>query len=155
MPTVDAEREGDASVHLVVRRTIAAAPERVFAAWTRPEHLTRWWGPPGVTCPTAEVDLRVGGRYRIANRLPDGALLWITGTYELIDAPRRLVYSWAHEPVDEGTAYSRVTVRFEPRERGTEVIVIHERLADAASRERHRLGWRGCLDGLAAAERDG
>jgi len=55
---------------LVVRRTIGASPERVFDAWTKPERLRLWWGPRGVTCTAAEVDLRVGGRYRIANQFP-------------------------------------------------------------------------------------
>ncbi len=59
---------------LVVRRTIKAGPERVFEAWTRPELLLAWWGPRPVRCSGAEVDLRVGGRYRIDNQLPDGAL---------------------------------------------------------------------------------
>jgi hypothetical protein len=51
---------------LVVRRRIHATPEKLFAAWTQPEHLVRWWGPQGVACPAAEIDLRVGGAYRIA-----------------------------------------------------------------------------------------
>src|SRR5262249_11866527 len=60
------------NVALVVRRTIRAPVERVFDAWTRPEHLRRWWGPKPVRCTEAEVDLRRGGRYRIANQHPDG-----------------------------------------------------------------------------------
>src|SRR5262249_36942533 len=45
---------------LVVRRTIRASAERIFDAWTRPEHLLVWWGPRPVTCSGADVDLRVG-----------------------------------------------------------------------------------------------
>ena len=41
---------------LVVRRLINATREKLFAAWTEPELLVRWWGPQGVTCPTAEID---------------------------------------------------------------------------------------------------
>lgn len=44
----------------------------------------------------------------------------------------------------------RVTVRFEPRDSATEVIVLHERIADDATRNRHAHGWAGCLDGLEA-----
>jgi uncharacterized protein YndB with AHSA1/START domain len=48
---------------LVVRRRINAAREKLFAAWTQPELLVRWWGPQGVACPAAEINLRVGGPY--------------------------------------------------------------------------------------------
>jgi uncharacterized protein YndB with AHSA1/START domain len=137
---------------LVVRRRIRSTPEQLFAAWTRPELLVRWWGPEGVACPAAEIDLRVGGRYRIANRLPDGTVLWIVGTFEVIEAPHRLVYSWQLES-QEGPP-ERVTVCFDAQGPATEVIVTHEKIPTAAARTSHARGWEGCLAGLAAfAER--
>jgi uncharacterized protein YndB with AHSA1/START domain len=60
-------------VALIARRTIRASVERVFEAWTQPELLRAWWGPRPVTCSGADVDLRVGGKYRIVNALPDGS----------------------------------------------------------------------------------
>jgi uncharacterized protein YndB with AHSA1/START domain len=133
---------------LVVRRTIRAPREKVFAAWTEARHLIAWWGPnAAVNCPSAEVDLRVGGRYRIANRFPDGRLLWIVGEFEVIEPPSRLVFSW--KLGDEAARAERVSVEFESRGAATEVIVTHERIADAATRAGHEQGWRGCLDGLA------
>jgi uncharacterized protein YndB with AHSA1/START domain len=143
---VDEDRQPELA--LVVRRTIAAPVERVFAAWTEPEQLRRWWGPKGVACSSAEVELRVGGRYRLGNRMPDGSTLYIVGEFERIERPRELVYSWRHE--GDESAPMRVTVRFETIDRATEVIVVHERLRDIASRDRHAAGWDGCLDGLAA-----
>jgi len=136
-------------VSLVVRRTIKAPPERVFAAWTRPEYIMVWWGPATVTCPHAEVDLRIGGRYRIANRFPDGKEVWIEGEFEHIEAPRHIVYSWR---LEGGQSLSeRVSVRFERRPAdSTEVIVTHERIPDQAIRDLHEQGWNGCLDGLEA-----
>jgi uncharacterized protein YndB with AHSA1/START domain len=136
------------SLSLIVRRTIRASPERLFAAWTEAERLTAWWGPANVACPAAEIDLRVGGRYRIANTMPDGGTLWIAGEFLQIERPRLLVYSWRLEPSD--TATERVTVRFESRGDATDVIVSHEHIADAAIRDQHGKGWEGCLDGLAA-----
>ncbi|HEV8246130.1 MAG TPA: SRPBCC domain-containing protein [Polyangiaceae bacterium] len=137
---------------LTVRRIIRAAQERVFQAWTSPEQLKQWWGPRPVRCVGAEIDLRVGGGYRIANQLPDGRVLWIVGEFERIDPPRELVYSFRTEPgqaADSGAReLERVTVRFEPRQGATEVIVIHERIASPALREDHEKGWLGCLDGL-------
>jgi uncharacterized protein YndB with AHSA1/START domain len=135
---------------LIVRRTIAASAARLFAAWTDPAQLPKWWGPRGVRCSRAEVDLRVGGSYRIANEMPDGSVLWIVGSFERIVPPTELAYTWRLESGDgpgEGPA-ERVTVRFVEGDGTTEVIVVHERIADDAARERHEHGWVGCLDGL-------
>ncbi len=136
----------DSSLTLVVQRTIAATPERLFAAWTEPEQLRRWWGPDGATCIDPQVDLRVGGRYRIGNRLPDGTVVWIVGEFDVIERPHRLSYSWWLE--GSPSAVERVTVRFEGRGEATEVIVTHARIASTALRDQHRNGWDGCLAGL-------
>jgi len=142
---------------LVVHRRIRATPERLFAAWTRPDQLTRWWGPAGVDCIAAHVDLRVGGEYRIANRFPDGRVVWITGHFETVEPPHRLVYSWS---IDAGSPQpsqpERVTVRFDEIDRGTtDVVIVHERIATDELRRGHEIGWHGCLDGLEAFLRDG
>jgi uncharacterized protein YndB with AHSA1/START domain len=99
-----------------------------------------------VSCIGAEVELRVGGRYRIGNRFPDGKVLWIAGRFEAINAPRKLVYTWSIEGT--GREAERVTVEFLPQGDVTQVRVTHERIADEAARDMHRLGWEGCLRGL-------
>jgi uncharacterized protein YndB with AHSA1/START domain len=134
-------------ITLVVRRTIRATPQRLFDAWTQPAQLLRWWGPDGVECVDAQVDARVGGRYRIANRLRDGRVLWIAGEFERIEPPSLLVYTWRVEPQE---TFERVTVRFEGRGDATDVMIVHERIADAATRDMHERGWRGCLESLEA-----
>jgi uncharacterized protein YndB with AHSA1/START domain len=134
-------------ITLEVRKTIRATPQRLFDAWTQPAMLREWWGPKGVKCIEAEVDLRVGGRYRIANRFPDDRVIWIAGEFERIEPPSILVYSWRVEPE---TMSERVTVRFERRRDATEVIVVHERIAERAARDQHEHGWQDCLDGLEA-----
>ena len=142
-----------ADLSLVVRRTIRAPVARVFEAWTQPEHLRKWWGPKGVICIDPEVDLRVGGRLRLGNQLPDGKVMWITGEFEAVVPPSRLVYSWQlgaekDAPLAPAAARERVTVRFEPHDVGTEVIVVHERITSIVARDGHEAGWFGCLDGL-------
>lgn len=135
------------AVMLIVRRTIAASAEELFAAWTTPAQLLRWWGPAPVVCTEAAIDLRVGGSYRLANRFPDGSVTWISGVFERIERPHALVYSWRIEPAP--MALERVHVRFVPQGDATEIVIVHERIADAATREQHRKGWEGCLDRLA------
>lgn len=136
----------DASIHLVVRRTIRAKPARLFEAWTSVEQLKKWWGPKGVRCSHAEVDLTEGGRYRLANETPEGTV-WISGEFERIAAPHELVYTWNIEPATRPA--ERVTVRFEAVGEQTEVVVVHERITSEAARDQHQQGWFGCLDGLA------
>ncbi len=140
------EPAGPEHVALIVRRSIRTSAQRAFAAWTRPEQLRKWWGPPSVRCTDAEVDLRIGGSYRIANQFPDGKLVWISGEFEQIEPPHKLVYTWRLDKSAQGP--ERVTVRFEPRGELTEVIVIHERIANSATRAGHEQGWQGCMEGL-------
>jgi uncharacterized protein YndB with AHSA1/START domain len=131
---------------LTIRRRIAGPIERIFDAWTRAELLVQWWGPAGVRCIGAEIDARPGGTYRIGNELPGGAIVWIAGTFEIVERPHRLVYSW--QLGDE--APSRVTIELvRLAERETEVVIVHDRVASAAERDGHERGWEGCLDGLA------
>jgi len=131
-------------IALIARRTIRASAMTLFDAWTRPEELRAWWGPRPVTCSGAEVDLRVGGGYRISNLLPDGRTLVIEGEFRVVERPSRLVYTWCAGEDRE----SLVTVRFEPRGDATEVIVVHEQIPNETLRESHEMGWTGCLDGL-------
>lgn len=135
------------SERLETRRVIRASAERIFEAWTRPDQLREWWGPQGVRCVEASVDLRVGGAYRIVNELPGGGLITISGEFSLVLPPRLLVYTWGTDP--EAAATEQVTLRLEPRGASTEIVIIHERIAGRAIRDQHELGWEGCLDGLA------
>ena len=58
---------------LTLTRVFDAPRELVFQAWTDPAHLKQWWGPQGFTTPACEVDLRVGGAWKIVMRFPDGS----------------------------------------------------------------------------------
>ncbi len=133
-------------LHLVVRRRIAASPERLFEAWTTPEQLLSWWGPQPVRCSRADVDLRVGGAYRLDNRLPDGEIITIHGQFLVVQPPHTLVYSW--NVGYESKVAEHVTVRFEAHGPQTEVVVVHERIPTQAKHDDHMHGWLGCFDGL-------
>lgn len=129
-----------------MRRRVAATPERLFEAWTRAEEIRKWWGPQNVKCIAAEVDLRVGGVYRIANQFPDGTILWISGEFLTVERPHRLEYTWRVGSAD--APLERVTVQFVCSGAYTEIIVTHAHIADEPNRSRHEQGWQGCLAGL-------
>jgi uncharacterized protein YndB with AHSA1/START domain len=82
-----------AAREMVLTRLIDAPPQMVFDAWSRPEHLARWFGPRGFTLPGCDVDFRVGGAYRFVMRGPDGTDYPFHGVYREIVAPSRLVFS--------------------------------------------------------------
>jgi uncharacterized protein YndB with AHSA1/START domain len=140
--------EATAKPHLTLRRRLAAPPERVFAAWVQPEALKRWFGPSdAMAIVTADVDLRVGGRWRIVMAEAGGELHRVGGVYREILPPRRLVFTWAWESTPERVSEVRVELR--PDSDGTELLLTHVNFADEAARDRHEGGWKGTLDRLA------
>jgi len=63
----------------------------VFKAWTKPEHMMRWWGPHSFTNPVCEMDVRPGGAHRIVMRSPEGVEYPLKGVYREVVEPERLV----------------------------------------------------------------
>ena len=136
------------NIPLTLSRVIPAPRDRVFAAWTVPELLMQWWGPGPVTCPQAEVDLREGGGYRLANLELDGSITWISGQFERVQPPEELIYTWNVSILpDEAT---RVRVQFLTHGTGTEILLTHERFAAEPVRDMHLMGWNACIDKLVA-----
>jgi uncharacterized protein YndB with AHSA1/START domain len=136
---------------LRMEQTFPAARERVFAAWTHPEVLRRWWGAgPGWTSPWVEVDVRVGGRYRLAMTAPGAADTHVVaGEYLEVDPPGRLVYTWRWEAAADAGASTLVTVEFrDAGAAGTTVVLTHSGFSGASARDQHEVGWRACLENL-------
>lgn len=130
----------------IVRR-FDAAPERVWHAWTDPQALRQWMAPSDAfACEVAEADVRVGGRYRIVMKSPDGELHDVSGVYREVVPPRRLVYTWAWKSTPERE--SRVTIELRAADGGTELTLLHEQFFDAEARDRHNAGWTGCIERL-------
>jgi uncharacterized protein YndB with AHSA1/START domain len=135
-------------ITLKLRRTFKASREKVFRAWTDPEELKKWWGPEGYVTLSAEVDPRVGGKYRLGMRkLPDGEIFYLSGIYREVRPPERLVYTWRWEAKPE-LGETLVTVEFHEVGRSTEVVLTHELFPTATARDDHNRGWNGCLDRL-------
>jgi uncharacterized protein YndB with AHSA1/START domain len=134
---------------IVVRRTLPASRERVFAAWCRPELMGQWFFPAPGWRADVEADVRPEGRYRVAMRDEAGGVHLQEGVYRAIEPVSRLVFTWSCAEL--GVSNSLVTV--ELRAHGaasTELVLTHELLPpDPAIVGEHEEGWNGCLNNLA------
>jgi len=131
---------------LKVVRQYQTTPAKVWQAWTSAEALKQWMGPEGVVCLEAEADVRVGGRYRILMKSPDGKQHDVRGVYREIQPNRKLVFSWMWQGGPERE--SLVTIDLRAIDTGTELTLTHEQFTDESERDHHRQGWDGCLDSL-------
>jgi uncharacterized protein YndB with AHSA1/START domain len=143
-----------------VRRTIAAAPERVYRAWLDPELLRQWLAPRSLEVTRAEVDPRVGGQFRVWQASPEGEA---AGGFQAevleLEENRRLVFRWGMVGPERlaGPAFDSVlTIELRDTGDGTELTLTHERLEElyqampdlAAD---FPIGWEQALDKLVEA----
>lgn len=152
---------------ILITRIFNAPRARVWEAWTRPEHLKKWWGPKDFTCPAAKVDLRVGGKYLACMHGPAGTEfdkdMWSGGTYTEV-VPMEKIVATDHFADKDGNIVSPkdfgmpgewpeemvVTVTFEDAGPGkTKLTLVHKGhpadMADMANE-----GWNQSLDKFAA-----
>ncbi len=133
---------------LALDRTYPVAPEKVWRAWTDPEAVKRWWGPgPGEPVSLAELDVRVGGRFRIVFGGPDGKAHECAGVYREVVPHRKLVFTWTW-PNSTPERESLVTITFHAAGKGTALAFRHEQFFDEKARDDHKRGWSGLLDKL-------
>ncbi len=124
---------------LVVRRTIPASREAVFAAWTDPQGMRDWMCPEGVEASEAELDVRVGGSFRIVMR-GGGNEHEHTGVYQLVEPPSKLAFTW----ISKGTGLQPTLVTIELFERAgkCDLVLTHEGLPTGKAVDHHKGGWR-------------
>lgn len=149
---------------LRIVRVFNAPREKVWKAWTEPEHLKKWWGPKDFTAPHIKQDLRTGGKYLYCMRGPAGSEwdkdMWSGGIYEEV-IPMEKIVATDHFSDAEGNWVSpkefgmpgewpdeemRITVTFEDAGEGkTKVTLVHEgHPADMADMAEG--GWNESLD---------
>jgi uncharacterized protein YndB with AHSA1/START domain len=132
---MDARREGEPAPmknpttverksgrELVTTRIFNGPARIVFDAWTKPELFKRWWVPKslGMSLLSCEMDVRVGGRYRLEFDLGDSKSMAFFGKYIEVMPHSRLV--WTNEESDDGAI---TTVTFEEKD-GKTLLVLHE-----------------------------
>lgn len=157
---------------VTITRVFDAPVEKVWAAWTDPEQIEKWWGPKDFTAPHIQTDFRVGGKYLYAMHGPAGTEfdrdMWSTGTYQEIIPLKKIVYTDSFADA-KGNAVSpetygmrglsdvmHVTVEFKPIEGGskTELKLTHVGAPAGSEHARNmEAGWNESLDKLAESVR--
>ena len=134
---------------LEIDRVLPAAPAVVFAAFTDPDELARWWGPEGFTIPSLKFPARTGESYRIQMQPPAGDPFHLSGEFREVDSPVRLTYTFVWEEPDPDDVETLVGLSF--RDLGansTEVALRQGPFRTEARRALHRDGWRDSFDKL-------
>jgi uncharacterized protein YndB with AHSA1/START domain len=156
LPHLDAKRD------LVLERVVDVPPRLVWAAWTTPEHIKKWFTPAPWRTVECAIDLRPGGSFRTVMRSPEGQEFPGDACYLEIVENEKLVWTAALQPgyrpqTTPGELLFTAMILLEPHGAGTKytAIVIH---GDEASAKKHadmgfQDGWGKALDQLVALAR--
>lgn len=148
-----------AGLEMVISRTFDAPRELVWLAWTDPAHIMQWWGPAGFDNERCASDLRVGGRFHLEMRAPDGNVYPCIGTFREIIEHECIVYEGEAadgHPCGAGIPpRATVTVRFADEGSKTR-LTLHTRFASAerkqaAAEARFVVSWEEAMERLAQA----
>ena len=144
-----AEHEPDErEISVTLHRTLDAPVEAVYAAWTDPETMRRWFAPGDLAVARAVTEVEVGGTFLIEMRGQNGESHVTRGVYREVVPNRPLVHTWQWAGSD---VESLVTVELAPASPGTTRLTLtHSRFAQAEARDQHEKGWSGCLAKLEA-----
>lgn len=150
---------------LVIERIFHASREVIWDAWTKPEHVMRWYGPDGMALPVCKMDFRVGGRFLFGMRSPAGNEHWTTGVYREIvplqrivtiespsDADGNVASPTQHGMPDGAPVEMTIVVTFEDVEGGkTRLTLRHLGWTDGDVASHAGVAWNQAFDKLEAA----
>lgn len=149
------------STQLTITRVFDAPRELVWKAWTEPDMIMKWWSPAGYTAPMAKVDFKVGGKYLMAMRSPEGQDFYSTGIYTEVVPMDRIVFTDSFADADgnvvSAAVYgmgdtipleSRVIVQFEDQGSKTRMTLTHSGLPQDEHLELTKAGWNDMFDKL-------
>ena len=134
---------------LLIVRDFDAPASLMFKLWSDPVHFRNWMGPEGFDCPEAEIDFRVGGRYRGVIR-HKGDLSGFGGEYREIEPNTRLVFTWQWDGGPSKDVESLVTITFREQGDRTTMTFHQMRFVSVERRDSHVGGWNSLFNKLAA-----
>ena len=130
---------------LEIERVLPAGPPLVFAAFSDPTELAKWWGPQGFTIPNLKFDARVGESYRIEMQPPEGDPFDLIGEFREVDPPARLVFTFEWEQPDPDDVETLAALSFRDHGNSTELALRQGPFKTEARRALHRDGWGDSL----------
>jgi uncharacterized protein YndB with AHSA1/START domain len=148
----------DPTLDLVLEREVDVPPHLVWAAWTTPEHVKKWFAPKPYETTECEIDLRPGGNFRTVMRSPEGETMdGATGCVLEVVENRRLVWTAAlgpgFRPVTSDFPFTAI-ITMEPAGSGTKyrAVAVHgsTELRDQHEKMGFHEGWGAALDQLVA-----
>jgi len=151
----DIGNTGSSEWDLVITRVFDAHRELVFRAWTESKHVAQWWGPNGFTAPVCELDVRAGGAIRIEMRAPNGVTYPMTGTFNEIIEPERLVFVSSALDENGNSMFDILNVVTFADQHGKTALTLQARVIKATVQAPQYLkgmqaGWTQSLDRLGA-----
>jgi uncharacterized protein YndB with AHSA1/START domain len=159
-----ANNTGNEQERMTVTRVFDAPRELVWKAWTNPKYVMQWWGPKGFTCPTCKIDFRVGGKFLISMKSPDGQEFYNGGEYHEIVEHEKIVSSMYFadangnkvEAAELGIEHTAIedaydVTLFEDLGNGqTKLTFIGNETAEDATASGQAEGWNQILEKIAA-----
>ena len=133
---------------LELKRVLPAPPSAVFAAFSEPSELAKWWGPHGFTTPSMEFAPRVGRPYRIEMQPPEGDPFYLIGEFREVEPPGRLAFSFVWEDPDPDDVETMVGLSFRDLDGSTEVVLTQGPFKTEARHALHRDGWTDSFEKL-------
>ena len=135
---------------LVITRIFDAPRHLVFQAWTEPDRVARWWGPQGFATVYCDMDVRLGGTFRVCVRSPAGVEQWKQGVYREVSAPERLVFTFAWEDANGEPGHETVVTVTFAEHGGKTKLTLHQAVFETVEAcNDHQRGWTSTLQCLA------
>lgn len=127
---------------------LPAAGALVYRMHTEPEWLAQWWGPKGFSVPSVDLDVRVGGAYRIEMQPPEGDVFVLSGEFRDVEPDARLAFTFRWEPPDPDDRETVVVLSFRDRGESSSLTVDQGPFATVERRALHEQGWTESIDRL-------
>jgi len=138
---------------LVITRVFDAPRELVWKAWTDPKLVAQWWGPKGFTNPRCEWDARPNGSIHIDMRAPDGVVYPMSGTFQEVVEPERLVFVSSALDENGNSMFDVLSTVLFADQRGKTSVTLRLRVISVTARAPQyikgmEMGWQQSLDRL-------
>jgi uncharacterized protein YndB with AHSA1/START domain len=137
---------------LNLERNFKASPQKVYEAWTNAGQLKKWFKiREDWTTSLAEVDLKIGGKYRIGMCDPEGQERVVGGEFSMLEPYTLIEYSWHWESdAAKNDPVTIVRVEITETDEGSNLKLTHSNFETEEVKDLHGTGWSGCLDQLSS-----